>query len=67
MSDKTIRTALCPGGRERMKRLLRLLEQKRVDPTRMTTHRFPFEQIDRAFEMMKSKQDGIIKPLITFG
>lgn len=67
MGDKTIRTALCPGGRERMQRLLRLLEMKRVDPTRMTTHRFPFEHIDRAFEMMKSKADGIIKPMITFG
>ena len=67
MSDKTIRTALCPGGRERMKRLLRLLEMKRVDPTKLTTHRFPFEHIDRAFEMMKSKADNIIKPIITFG
>lgn len=66
MSDKTIRTARCPGGRERMKRLLRLLEMKRVDPTPMTTHRFPFDQIDRAFEMMKTKADNIIKPLITF-
>jgi threonine dehydrogenase-like Zn-dependent dehydrogenase len=66
MSDKTIRTALCPGGRERMKRLLRLLENKRVDPTPMTTHRFPFGQIDRAYEMMKTKADNIIKPLIMF-
>lgn len=66
MSDKTIRTALCPGGRERMKRLLRLIQSKRVDPTPMTTHRFTFDQIDRAFEMMKTKADEIIKPLITF-
>jgi len=66
MGDKTIRTALCPGGRERMKRLLRLLEMKRVDPTKMTTHRLPFDEIDRAFEMMKTKADHIIKPLITF-
>jgi threonine dehydrogenase-like Zn-dependent dehydrogenase len=67
MGDKTIRTALCPGGRERMKRLMRLLEMKRVDPTLMTTHRFAFDQIDRAFAMMKSKADNIIKPLIMFG
>lgn len=66
MSDKTIRTALCPGGRERMKRLLRLLERKRVDPTKLTTHRFPFEETDQAFEMMKSKADNVIKPMITF-
>ena len=66
MSDKTIRTSLCPGGRERMKRLMRLLEMKRVDPTPMTTHRFSFDQVQDAFAMMKTKADNIIKPLITF-
>lgn len=66
MGDKTIRTGLCPGGSERMKRLLRLLEQKRLDPTPMTTHTFPFDEIEKGFEMMDTKADGIIKPLITF-
>src|SRR5215472_15627180 len=66
MAEKTIRTGLCPGGRLRMERMLRILERGRVDPTRMTTHRFPFDQLDRAFEMMDKKQDGIIKPLIIF-
>ena len=67
MSDKTIRTALCPGGKERMKRLLRLLEMKRVDPTPLTSHRFPFDELERAFTMMKTKEDNILKPLILFG
>ena len=66
MSDKTIRTGLCPGGRVRMQRLLRLLETGRVDPTPMTTHTFPFDDIERAFHMMETKEDGIIKPLIDF-
>jgi threonine dehydrogenase-like Zn-dependent dehydrogenase len=67
MSDKTIRTGLCPGGRERMSRLMRLLENGRIDPTPMTTHRFPFAEIAKAVRMMKTKEDGIIKPLILFG
>lgn len=67
MSDKTIRTALCPGGSERMGRLLRLIESGRVDPLAMTTHRFPFADIERAFRMMQTKADGMVKPLITFG
>jgi threonine dehydrogenase-like Zn-dependent dehydrogenase len=67
MGDKTIRTALCPGGRERMGRLLRLISGGRVDPTLLTTHTFPFAELDRAFALMKSKADGIIKPLIVFG
>jgi threonine dehydrogenase-like Zn-dependent dehydrogenase len=66
MGDKTIRTALCPGGRERMQRLLRLLETGRVDPTPLTTHRFRFDQIETAFHLMETKEDGIIKPLILF-
>lgn len=66
MSDKTIRTGLCPGGRERMHRLLRLIENKRVDPTPMTTHTFRFEDLEKAFRIMENKEDGVIKPLIVF-
>lgn len=66
MSDKTIRTGLCPGGAERMKRLMRLIVAGRVDPSPMTTHRFKFSEIEKAFRMMQNKGDGIIKPLITF-
>jgi isopropanol dehydrogenase (NADP+) len=66
MSEKAIVNGLCPGGKLRMERLLRILEMGRVDPTRMTTHTFPFSQLDRAFEMMDKKADGIIKPLIVF-
>jgi threonine dehydrogenase-like Zn-dependent dehydrogenase len=66
MSDKTIRTGLCPGGKERMGRLLRLLETGRVDPTPLTTHTFKFADLERAFHMMETKEEGIIKPLILF-
>lgn len=66
MSDKTIRTALCPGGSERMERLMRLIRSGRVDPLPMTTHRFEFDQIGKAFRMMQTKEDGMIKPLILF-
>jgi len=67
MGDKTIRTALCPGGSERMGRLMRLIQTRRVDPLPMTTHRFPFADIARAFRMMQTKEGGMIKPLILFG
>jgi threonine dehydrogenase-like Zn-dependent dehydrogenase len=66
MSDKVIRTALCPGGSERMRRLMRLIETGRVDPLPLTTHRFTFPEIEKAFRMMQSKEDGMIKPLISF-
>jgi threonine dehydrogenase-like Zn-dependent dehydrogenase len=66
MGGKKIRTALCPGGHERLTRLLRLIENGRIDPTPMTTHRFPFAQVERAFYLMETKEDNIIKPLISY-
>ena len=66
MAEKTIRSGLCPGGRLRMERLLRILQTGRVDPTRMTTHTFHFDALGTAFEVMDRKRDGIIKPLIVF-
>ena len=66
MSDKTITTALCPGGAERMGRLMQLIRTGRVDPLPLTTHKFNFGEIARAFAMMQAKEDNMIKPLILF-
>jgi threonine dehydrogenase-like Zn-dependent dehydrogenase len=66
MADKTIATGLCPGGRLRMERLLRVLETDRVDPSGMTTHTFRFDDIPRAFEVADQKLDDVVKVLITF-
>lgn len=66
MNDKAIHTGLCPGGSERMARFFRLMCAGRIDPTPMTTHTFAFDDITTAFDLMSSKKDGIIKPLITF-
>ncbi|MFJ6662472.1 hypothetical protein [Streptomyces sp. NPDC091383] len=66
MADKTIATGLCPGRRLRMERLLRVLENKRLDPTRLTTHRFPFSEMERAFEVSDKKPEDTVKVLVTF-
>ena len=66
MAEKTIATGLCPGGRLRMDRLLKILEAGRVDPTNMTTHRFSIDEMPEAFELFSKKADGVIKPLISF-
>jgi threonine dehydrogenase-like Zn-dependent dehydrogenase len=67
MGDKVIRTGLCPGGSERMKRLFRLISGGRVDPSPLTTHRFRFDDVGRALHLMETKEEGILKPLIIFG
>jgi isopropanol dehydrogenase (NADP+) len=66
MGDKTIRTGLCPGGKLRMQRMMRLITTGRIDPSPLTTHVLPFDQVDRALRLMETKEEGIIKPLIVF-
>ena len=66
MANIDIITDLCPGSSVRMKRMLALLEAGRLDPTLMTSHTFPFDEIDEAFRLMQTKEDNVIKPLITF-
>jgi isopropanol dehydrogenase (NADP+) len=66
MADKTITTGLCPGGRLRMERLLRVLETGRVDPTLMTTHTFSFDDMQQAFDVFGKRAANVVKPLITF-
>jgi isopropanol dehydrogenase (NADP+) len=66
MADKTIATGLCPGGRLRMERLLRVLETGRVDPTLMTTHTFSFGDMEQAFDVFGKREENVVKPLITF-
>jgi threonine dehydrogenase-like Zn-dependent dehydrogenase len=66
MADKTIATGLCPGGRLRMERLLRVLKTNRVDPTAMTSHTFSFDEMERAFEVADKKLDDVVKVLIKF-
>jgi len=66
VKSHTIRSVLCPGGKERMQRMLKLIEMDRVNPVKLTTHTFRFDELDIAFDMMRTKEDDIIKPLILF-
>ncbi|MFE4971660.1 NAD(P)-dependent alcohol dehydrogenase [Kitasatospora sp. NPDC056651] len=66
MADKTIATGLCPGGRLRMERLLRVLAGGRVDPSHLTTHEFRFDDMERAFEVSDKKLEDVVKVMITF-
>lgn len=66
MAEKTINSGLCPGGRLRMERLLRLLAAGRLDPTHMTTHEFDFDDMDQAFEVADKKIGDVVKVLIGF-
>lgn len=65
LGDNTIVTSLCPGGKERMRRLVRVIESGRVDLSGMVTHRFSLEQIEDAYELFANQRDGVLKIAIT--
>lgn len=61
LGDYKIVTTLCPGGKERMRRLMELVRQKRVDLTPLLTHTFPLSQITAAYALFSNQQDGVLK------
>lgn len=66
LGDHTIRTSLCPGGSERMRRLMQLILDKRIDVSKLVTHRFKFDDILKAYDLFESHADGVLKVAITF-
>jgi len=66
MAEKTITTIMSPGGRERLTRMLRLIENGRVDPTKLISHRFKFDDIEKGFRLVESKDPDVLKVLIDF-
>ena len=45
--------------------LLKLVEEGRIDPSFVVTHRVPLEFAPEAYEMFKKKQDGCVKVVLT--
>lgn len=65
LADYKIATTLCPGGKERMRRLMELVRHGRLDLTPLLTHRFPLDRIVEAYELFGERRDGVMKVLIT--
>jgi threonine dehydrogenase-like Zn-dependent dehydrogenase len=64
IGDYKIVTTLCPGGKERMRRLMAIVQSKRFDPTPLLTHRFSLDQIVEAYDLFGSRRDGVLKVAI---
>jgi alcohol dehydrogenase len=64
LGDHTIVTTLCPGGKERMERLMRMVESGRFDPTPLITHRYPLAEINAAYDLFMNRRDGVLKVAI---
>jgi alcohol dehydrogenase len=65
LGDNRIVTSLCPGGKERMRRLMAVIDSGRVDLSAMVTHRFKLDKIEDAYELFANQCDGVLKIAIT--
>jgi len=65
LGDHRIITTLCPGGKERMRRLMDVIASERVDLKPLVTHRFKLDQIEAAYALFANQRDGVLKVAIT--
>jgi alcohol dehydrogenase len=65
LGDHRIVTTLCPGGKERMRRLMAVIASGRIDLGPMVTHRFPLSRIEEAYDLFANQRDGVLKVAIT--
>lgn len=65
LGDNKIVTTLCPGGKERMRRLLNVVDSGRADLRPLVTHRYKLDEIEEAYELFANQRDGVMKIAIT--
>jgi threonine dehydrogenase-like Zn-dependent dehydrogenase len=65
LGDNKIVTTLCPGGKERMRRLMNVVASGRVDLRGLVTHRFKLDDIEAAYDLFSHQRDGVLKVAIT--
>ena len=65
LADLSILSTLCPGGKERMRRLMAVVASAQVDLSPLVTHRFKLDDIEAAYELFAHQRDGVMKVAIT--
>lgn len=61
LADYKIVTTLCPGGKERMRRLMEMVRTHRVDLTPLLTHSFSLDEIQEAYALFGDRREGVMK------
>ena len=51
---------LCPGGEERMRRLMWVIQSGRADLSPIVTHRFELDHIEKAYDLSVHQHDGVL-------
>lgn len=64
LGNHKIVTTLCPGGKERMRRLLEVVASRRMDLTPLVTHHYKLDDIVAAYDLFANQRDGVLKVAI---
>lgn len=58
-------TTLCPGGKERRRRLMNVIAARRIDLNPLVTHRFKLDDIEAGYDLFAHQRDGVLKVAVT--
>jgi alcohol dehydrogenase len=64
LGDHTIVMTLCPGGKERMRRLMNVVRANRAPFRELVTHSFRLAEIEAAYDLFANQRDGVMKVAI---
>lgn len=64
LGDHTIRTSLCPGGKERMRRLMSIVQAARFPFADLVSHSYALKDIVEAYDLFSHQRDGVLKVAI---
>jgi threonine dehydrogenase-like Zn-dependent dehydrogenase len=65
MGHKAIFAGLMPGGRLRMEKLASMIHNKRLDTSKLVTHKFSgLDKVEEALMLMRNKPQDLIKPVV---
>jgi len=65
MANKDIRGGFCPGGAQRIKKMMDVIKYAPFDASKLITHTFNgFDKMEDAFLLMDSKIPELIKPAV---
>jgi threonine dehydrogenase-like Zn-dependent dehydrogenase len=65
IGDYRIITTLCPGGKERMRRLMNMVQGGRFNPKHLLTHSYALKDIKEGYRVFGDRLDGVLKVAIS--